>query len=80
MPRLRPIEKEEASADALPYYERDEARYGDVLGNTKLYAHNFEVLRTTKALLAGFAEMDRVPLATKALIRTRVAVLNGCPS
>lgn len=79
MPRLDPIEKQDASEDAREFYERDEARYGRVLGNTKLYAYNVPVLRAMKTLLAGFAATETVPIATKALLRTRVAVLNGCP-
>jgi hypothetical protein len=50
-----------------------------VLGNTKLYAHNVPVLRAMKTLMAGYAETSALPVATKSLVRTRVAVLNGCP-
>lgn len=79
MPRLRPIEKEETLAEALPYYEKDEERYGVALNNTKIYAYNLPVLRGAKALVGAFLETSAVPLPQKALIRLRVATLNGCP-
>jgi hypothetical protein len=79
MPRLEEIEKEQAPPEAVEFYERDLARYGQVLGNTKLYAHNLPVLRAMKTLMAGYAETTAVALVTKSLVRTRVAVLNGCP-
>jgi AhpD family alkylhydroperoxidase len=79
MPRLQPIEKEEAPAEALPYYETDEQRYGQVLNNTKLYAYNLPVLETMKAVAAGYAKTSELPLSLKSLVRVRIAVLNGCP-
>jgi hypothetical protein len=63
----------------LEFYERDERRYGLVLNNTKQYAHNVPILRAIKTLSAQFEEADSLPLALKALVRVRVATLNGCP-
>jgi hypothetical protein len=79
MPRLEPIEKDEATAAAREYYERDEERYGTVLNNTKLYAYNLAVLRAVKGFVAAFNEAQTVPLDQKALLRVRVATINGCP-
>jgi AhpD family alkylhydroperoxidase len=79
MPRLKPIEKEEASAEARPFYETDEERYGQILNNTKLYAYNQPVLETMKAVAAGYAKTKELPLALKSLVRVRIAVVNGCP-
>jgi AhpD family alkylhydroperoxidase len=79
MPRLQPIEKEEAPAEALAHYETDEQRYGQVLNNTKLYAYNLPVLETMKAVAAGYAKTSELPLSLKSLVRVRIAVLNGCP-
>jgi AhpD family alkylhydroperoxidase len=79
MPRLQPIEREEASAEALSFYETDEQRYGQVLNNTKLYAYNVPVLETMKAVAAGYAKTSELPLPLKSLVRVRIAVLNGCP-
>jgi alkylhydroperoxidase family enzyme len=79
MPRLEPIEKHEAPEGAIEYYNRDEERYGAVLNNTKLYAHNVAVLRAMKGLVAAYGEMTSLPPAQKALVRVRVAGLNGCP-
>jgi AhpD family alkylhydroperoxidase len=79
MPRLQPIEKDKAPAEALAYYETDEERYGQVLNNTKLYAYNTPVLETMKAVAAGYAKTTELPLSLKSLVRVRIAVLNGCP-
>jgi len=77
--RLKPIEKDEAPAEAREFYERDEERYGAVLNNTKIYVHNVRVLRAIKNFVALFNEASAIPLAQKALIRVRVATINGCP-
>lgn len=53
--------------------------YGTVLNNTKLYAYNVEVLKAIKGFAAAFAETKAIHLDQKALIRVRVATLNGCP-
>lgn len=79
MSRLDPIERDEAPEEAIEYYDRDQERYGAVLNNTKIYAHSVPVLRAVKGLGAAFGEMTSLPLAQKALIRVRVAGLNGCP-
>ena len=79
MPRLTPIEKEQARPEALPFFELDEERYGLVLNSTKIYAHHLPVLRAVKGLAAGYNEVTELPIALKALVRLRVATLNGCP-
>lgn len=79
MPRLSPIRKTDAPPEALPFYELDEQRYGEVLHNTELYAYNIAVLRAVKGFVAAFAEADTIPLALKSVIRVRVATLNLCP-
>ena len=66
MPRLDPIERNQASPEALPFYDLDEERYGEVLNNTKLYAHNIAVLRAIKGFVGAFAESYTIPLALKA--------------
>ena len=62
MPRLRPIELDEAPEEARPYYERDIERYGTVLNNTKVYAHNLEVLKAIKLFVGAFGETKALPL------------------
>jgi hypothetical protein len=79
MPRLQPIEPSDASEEARPFYDKDVERYGTVLNNTKLYAHNLDVLKAIKGFVVAFAEAKTIPLVQKALIRVRVATLNGCP-
>jgi hypothetical protein len=77
--RLDPVEGEQASAEVLEYYSRDEEKYGVVLNNTRVYAHNVAILRMIKTLAACFEEATLLPPSLKALVRVRVATLNGCP-
>ena len=79
MPRLDPVEQADAPPEAQEYYETDIERYGEVLNNTKLYAHSLPVLKAVKGFVGGFAAATAIPLDQKALIRVRVALLNGCP-
>ena len=79
MPRLRPIEMEDAPPELRQFYEKDVERYGAVLNNTKLYAYSPAVMRAVKGFVGAFAEAEAIPLSQKALIRVRVATLNGCP-
>jgi hypothetical protein len=79
MARLKSLERDDAPEEARQFYDKDVERYGAVLHNTKMYAHNVPVLRAIKDFSAQFAEAQALPLGLKALIRVRVATLNGCP-
>ena len=79
MPRLDPIEEHAAPDELKAFYAVDRERYGAVLNNTKLYAHSPAVMRAVKGFVGAFAEATAIPLGQKALIRVRVAGLNGCP-
>lgn len=79
MPRLKPLKQQDAPQAAQPFYEKDVELYGTVLNNTKLYAYNLEVLMAIKGFAAAFAQTKALQLDQKALIRVRVATLNGCP-
>lgn len=79
MARLKAPDKSEAPADARPFYELDNERYGQVLNNTRVYAHNPAVLRAIKTFVGAYNDLGRLPVALKALVRLRVATLNGCP-
>lgn len=48
MARLTALDKAEALSEARPLYELDDERYGQVLNNTRVYAHNPAVLRAIK--------------------------------
>jgi hypothetical protein len=79
MARLPSVEEQHARPELRQFYEKDVERYGTVLNNTKVYAHSPAVMRAVKGFVAAFAEADVIPLWQKALIRVRVATLNGCP-
>ena len=79
MARLEAVDEDRAAPEVLEFYRRDQEKYGVVLNNTKQYAHNLAILRAIKAFAAGFEEADALPLPLKALVRVRVATLNGCP-
>lgn len=79
MPRLDPIEEAHAPEELKSFYATDRERYGAVLNNTKMYAHSPTVMHAVKGFVGAFAEAQAIPLSQKALIRVRVATLNGCP-
>lgn len=79
MARLKALDKSEAPADAVPFYELDEERYGQVLNNTKIYAHSPAVLRAIKTFVGTYNDLRELPVTLKSLVRLRVATLNGCP-
>ena len=79
MPRLSEIERDTADESLHEYYDRDVDRYGAVLNNTKVYAHNPAITRAIKELAAAFEQATTIPVALKALVRVRVATLNHCP-
>jgi AhpD family alkylhydroperoxidase len=79
MPRIEPLERDEAPEEARKFYDLDEERYGYVLNNTKLYAYNVPVLETMKAVVGGYMATTALPIALKSLVRVRIALLNDCP-
>jgi alkylhydroperoxidase family enzyme len=79
MPRLDPIEEHDGPAEARPYYEADVSRYGVVLNNTKMYAHNVAILKAIKEFALAFGRANTLPTGLKSMIRVRVAALNQCP-
>jgi hypothetical protein len=79
VPRLDPVEQADAPPEAQEYYQTDIERYGEVLNNTKLYAHSLPILKAVKGFAGAFAAATAIPQGQKALIRVRVALLNGCP-
>jgi hypothetical protein len=79
VPRLDPIEQDDAPPGAARFYAADVERYGEVLNNTKLYAHNVPILRAVKEFAAAFGLATAIPMDLKAMLRVRVAILNGCP-
>lgn len=79
MARLPELDYEHVPSEARAFYDGDIQRYGVVLNNTKLYAHSPGVLAAIKEFSARFAELRALPIDLKALLRVRVAALNGCP-
>jgi len=78
MPRLTPLTREDVPEEARTYFDLDVERYGIVLNNTGLYAHNVEVLRAIKDFVGAFGAAKAIPFDQKAMIRVRIAGINGC--
>ena len=79
MARLTALHKTEAPSERHPFYELDDERYGQVINNTKVYAHNPAVLRAIKTFVGTYNDLSELPTIRKALVRLRVATLNGYP-
>jgi hypothetical protein len=79
MERIRSLPRDEAAADAQPFYDRDEAAFGLVLNPTMVMAHRPPILAASKQLSRSVSVEATLPAELRALVCTRVAALVGCP-
>lgn len=79
MPRIRPLQQEEAHPDAQPAYDQDMRAFGQVLNPTGVFAYRPPVLTAARALGASVGKGGVLPASLRTLICVRVASLVGCP-
>lgn len=79
MPRIPPIDPDEAAPQTRQKMDQDLATFGQVLPSTGLYGRNPALIEATKALDAGVSAATRVPKQLRMLVNVRVASLVGCP-
>jgi alkylhydroperoxidase family enzyme len=79
MPRVREIEDAGDDPILADEFDKEQRRFGGLLGTTKVYAHCPSILKATKALAAAIEESGQLPKALRPLIYLRVALINGCP-
>jgi alkylhydroperoxidase family enzyme len=79
MSRIRPLARDEAHADARPFFDRDEQAFGLVLNTTRVFAYRPPILAAAKGLSGSVAREATLPAGLRALVCVRVAMLVGCP-
>jgi hypothetical protein len=79
MERVRSLSRDEAPADARPFYDRDESAFGLILNPTTVMAHRPPILAASKQLSRSVSVDATLPADLRALVCVRVATLVGCP-
>jgi len=79
MSRITPLDRDEAHADAQPFFDQDEAAFGLVLNPTRIFAYRPPILAAARGLSRAVANEAMLPAGLRALICVRVAMLVGCP-
>jgi hypothetical protein len=79
MPRIRPLDREEAPAEAGVFFDKDLERFGQVLNTTRIAAYRPGIAAAAKRLGQAVAEAGLIPEQLRLLINVRVAGLVGCP-
>ncbi len=79
MSRIKPLERDEAHADALPFFDQDEAAFGLVLNPTRVFAYRPPILAAARGLNRSVAKEATLSEGLRSLICVRVAMLVGCP-
>jgi alkylhydroperoxidase family enzyme len=79
MARLRYLEKAELTSDLQALYTTMEQTFGQVLNPTKLMAYFPPFLKAVWGLVGCLEEAQEIDAQLRALVRVRVATINGCP-
>ena len=79
MPRLSPVDPEDASPEARALFEQDRAVFGQVLNTTRVAARRPKIAAAAKALGKAVAEDSLIPAQLRLLLNVRIASLVGCP-
>ncbi|MHB8648039.1 MAG: hypothetical protein ACYDAR_19830 [Thermomicrobiales bacterium] len=79
MSRITPLERDEAHADARPFFDQDEQTFGIVLNTTRVFAYRPPILAASRGLSRSVAKEATLPDGLRALVCVRVAMLVGCP-
>ena len=79
MPRISPLDRDSAPAEAQPFFDRDVEVYGQVLNSTRIAAYRPAIAAAAKRLGQAVAEGGLIPAQLRLLMNVRVASLVGCP-
>jgi len=79
MDRIRPLDRDEAHADARQFFDQDERVFGLVLNPTRVFAYRPPILAASRALSRSVAKEAVLPAGLRAMICVRIAMLVGCP-
>ena len=79
MPRIPPLDRDSAPAEAQPFFDRDMEVFGQVLNSTRIAAYRPVMAAAAKRLGQAVAEGGLIPAQLRLLMNVRVASLVGCP-
>lgn len=79
MPRIPPLDRDSAPAEAQPFFDRDLEVFGQVLNSTRIAAYRPAIAAAAKGLGQTVAEGGLIPAQLRLLMNVRVASLVGCP-
>ena len=80
MPRVSEITEAGGNAELEALFESDRARFGELLGSTKVLAHCPPILKAARQLGAAIEKSGQLPPRMLPLVYLRVALINGCPA
>lgn len=79
MDRIRPLTRDQAHADAQPFFDQDERAFGFVLNPTGIMAYRPPIQAAARVLNRAVAVDAVLAAGLRALLCVRVATLVGCP-
>ena len=79
MPRLRPLDKDEAPEEARPAMEAAESVYGQPLVPVGIQARCPPILEASRALGAAPGRSNKLPAELRYFVCLRVAQIVTCP-
>ncbi len=79
MARIRPLTKDEASAELHPAFETGQSWLGQPVISTGIQAHAPAILEASRALGAAPAKSGLLGAELRSLVCLRVAEMVGCP-
>jgi hypothetical protein len=79
MPRIPPLDRDDAPPEAQAFFDRDLEVFGQVLNSTQIAAYRPGIAAAAKRLGQAVAEAGLIPEQLRLLMNVRVASLVGCP-
>ena len=78
MPRIRPVEPEEAEPETRAVFERMRAERGNIPNMFRTMALRPRIMETAEAHLRAVMEMGTVETRLKEMLAVRVSQINDC--
>ncbi len=79
MPRIPPLDRDNAPPEAQTLFDRDLEVFGQVLNSTSIAAYRPGIAAAAKRLGQAVAEAGLIPEQLRLLMNVRGASLVGCP-
>ena len=78
MPRITPLTRDEAPAEAQAAFDANVRAFGQVLNTTAVYAYRPTIQAGVGALGRGITESGLIPAKLRSLVNIRIASQVGC--